>query len=921
MNNSEVKLEKKIRSKLSNINMFKAILTLLLTAIFISAVQAQNSARVSGIIKDQNGAVIAGARIFILNEQTRMERTTVTNAGGVFLFDNLAAGDYKIRILASGFAPQTQPLQITSATGNELEIVLAVDQTRVTVSAEIGQTAEIKNVPQPVNIIGRQEILERSTSVLAQVGAEEVGLNVQKTSPTLGAIVVRGLTGKNVVNYVDGVRYTNSAQRGGINTFFNLNEPSNFQQVEVLRGPNAAQYGSDSLGGVVNLISRTPIIGFDKPELHGDVNTFFNSADRSFGGSTFLSYGTQKLNGYVNLAGRRVNTLRSAGGIDTHSAVTRFLGLPSTVLYDRLPNTDFTQYGGAARVNYSPTNDQQFIFHYQRSQQDGGKRFDQLIGGDGNLIADLRNLMLDFGYLRYIKQNLGFFDSGSFTVSYNSQREERVNQGGQGNPFANITHQYERTNVTGFSFFLDKQLPFRNTFLVGGDFYHERINSPAFTVNPVTNTATISRPRVPDETKFNSGGLFVQDAWEAIPERLRITGALRYSAALYKVRGENSPIIGGRRLFEDDSLRVGDFSGRIGSIIRIFDDFRLAFNYSRGFRYPSSTDLGTLGLTGDGYEIDYLSAINLGGTIGTTADDNAVSTGIFVSKQRSEISHNFDAGFRWQNKFFDTEFTVFRLDLNDTIVKQSLILPQGAVGQFLGDQPIVRQLPNGVVFVPLSTAPVLVRANFTDAKLIGLEYELESNITREIKFTGNFTYIRAEDKATGEPPNIEGGTPPPTGFVSVRYSPIGQRFWIEGYSRLAARQDRLSTLDLSDRRTGATRSRSQIANFFRRGACVRGLTNNPDGVCNSGDETILLATGETLAQVQNRVLGFGVNSAPLFTGLPGYALFNLRGGFRVNETSNIFIAFENIFDNSYRNPSWGVDGAGRSLLLQYRYKF
>ena len=96
--------------------------------------------------------------------------------------------------------------------------------------------------------------------------------------------------------------------------------------------------------------------------------------------------------------------------------------------------------------------------------------------------------MLDFGYLRYVKQNLGFFDTGSFTVSYNSQREERVNQGGQGNPLGTITHQYERTTSTGFSFFLDKQLPFRNAFLFGGDFYHERINSPAFTVNPATNT-------------------------------------------------------------------------------------------------------------------------------------------------------------------------------------------------------------------------------------------------------------------------------------------------------------------------------------------------------------------------------------------------------------------------------------------------
>jgi hemoglobin/transferrin/lactoferrin receptor protein len=606
------------------------------------------------------------------------------------------------------------------------------------------------------------------------------------------------LTGKNVVNYVDGVRYTTGAQRGGINTFLNLNDPSNFSSVEVLRGPNAAQYGSDSLGGTVNLLTKSPVFG-DTPKFGGEIIPFFGTADRSFGSSVLLSYGTNKLGGYVNVFGRRVNTLRTADGIDSHSAITRFLGLPSDVLYDRSPNTEYTQYGGAYRLNYSPTDDQQIAFFYQRGQQDEGKRFDQLLGGDGNLLADLRNLMLDFGYLRYVKQNFGFFDSASFTVSYNSQREERVNQGGQGNPFGEITNQYERTSSNGFSFFLDKQLPFRNTFLFGGDFYHERVNSPAFTTDAATRIVRLSRPRVPDEASFDSGGLYIQDAWQAIPDRLRITGALRYSAAVYKVRGADSSIVGGRRLFDDDSLRVDDFSGRIGAVVRIAGGLRAALNYSRGFRYPSITDLGTLGLTGDGFEVDYLTAVNLGGTIGTTAGANAVSTGLPVAKQRSEFSNNFDASLRWTHKRFDTELTIFRLDLEDTITKQALILPTGAVGQFLGDQPIISQLPNGVVFVPLSTAPVLVRSNFTSAKLFGVEYELETRIARDFQFRGNFTYIRAEDKDTGLPPNIEGGTPPPTGFLSLKYAPAGKKFWVEGYTTIADRQSRLSSLDLSDR--------------------------------------------------------------------------------------------------------------------------
>lgn len=902
--------------------LFLVVIVCLFFAGFVSA-QTKDSSKLTGVVRDTNQAVVTGARVLIRETRTKIEHIVSTNTEGVFSFENLRRGSYLIRVLADGFSTETRNIQIDSEEISTEDFTLSVGETRFTVTAEAGKAEEVRNVPQAVNVVGPNEILERATSVLAQVAKEEVGLNVQKTSPTIGAIVVRGLTGKNVVNYVDGVRYTNGGQRGGINTFFNLNEASNFQSIEVLRGPNGAQYGSDSLGGTVNLLTRSPRFGEKKAEFHGEITPSFGTGDRSFGSAAFLSYGTQKLGGSVNVAARRINDLRTANGLDSHSAITRFLGLPSSVLYNRSPDTAFTQYGGSFRLNYAPRDDQQFAFYYQRGQQDGGKRFDQLLGGDGNLLADLRNLMLDFGYLRYVKQKFVGFDSASFTVSYNSQREERVNQGGQGNPFGPITHQYERTTVAGFSFFLDKALPFNNTFLVGGDFYHEKVNSPAFTVDPVSSSTSISRPRVPDEARFDSGGLFIQNAWQAIPERLRITGAFRYSAAHYEVREADSPIVSGRTLWNDDSLRTGAFSGRIGAVVRVLDDFRIAFNYGRGFRYPSITDLGTLGLTGDGFEVDYLSAINLGGTIGTTAGPDAVSTGLTVAKQRSEVSDNFDFSLRYERKRFDTELTLFRLDINDAITKQALILPSSADGQFFGDQRItVSALPggSGVVFVPLSTSPVLVRANFTAAKLFGIEYEVESKLTDQLTFKGNFTYIRAEDKDTGLPPNIEGGTPPPTGFLSLRYD--RSRFWIETYSTLAAKQNRLSTLDLSDRRTGAARSRAQIENYFRRGACVNGLTSNAARTCGADLNTYtLIPTGENITQVLTRVLGLGFPSSNLFNSLPSYALANFRGGFTINEKANIFWALENITDSFHRNPSWGIDGAGRSFTAQFRYKF
>jgi outer membrane receptor protein involved in Fe transport len=899
----------------------KSIFFLIVFSLFSAVTFAQNAQSINGTVQDQNGAVVAGATVTLLRVPQVVVKTSVTDENGKFTLNDLPNGSYQILVSKRGFSDRRLTVQLAGNTANVVVELLVGSLEEVSVTAETGQAQDKDKVVQQVNIVSESELLQRTTGVLAQAADEEVGISLQRTSPTIGGISVRGLGGRSVATYVDGVRLTQSSGRGGISTFFNLTDSSNLRSVEIIRGANSAQYGSDSLGGTVSLVTRTPQFGFQKPEWHGEFNTNYTSADNSFGGNFLLSYGTERFGAFVNLSSRRVNTLRPAKGLDSHAAVTRFLGLPSNVINgNRLPDTAFTQYGGSARVQYAPRDDQQIVFYYQRGQQDGGKRYDQLLGGDGNNIADLRNLMGDFFYARYLKQSIGWFDNGSFAFSFNSQREERVNQGGQGDPRGVITHEYERTNSLGFNFFLDKQLPARNTFLIGGDVYRDQVKTPAYQLNPVTNVFSITRPRVPNRSRYLSYGVYVQNAWEAVSERLRFSGALRYNVASYRARAADSPIVNGRTLWNDDSLCVGDFSGRVGAVVIPYEGFYITFNYSRGFRTPSITDLGTLGLIGNGFEVDFASAAALGGTIGTTADATAISTGLPVAQLSSESSNSFDVSFRLRKGRIDTDLTFFLNDINDTVVTQSLILPLGSVGRQLGGQTITSQLPNGVVFVPAATNPVLVRANFGDTRINGLEYTLDFKLNRDWLFAGNFTLIRAFDKATGLPPNLEGGIPPANVFLRLRYQPQNKKYWVELYSTLADRQNRLSTLNLADRRTGGTRTRAQIQNFFRRGACVRGLVApGADGRCGTGDETILLLTGETLAQVQNRVLG-SLTSAPLFPYIPGYGLFNVRGGYRIGERSEIGIDFENIADKSYRGLSWGIDGPGRSISIRYNYK-
>jgi hemoglobin/transferrin/lactoferrin receptor protein len=342
--------------------------------------------------------------------------------------------------------------------------------------------------------------------------------------------------------------------------------------------------------------------------------------------------------------------------------------------------------------------------------------------------------------------------------------------------------------------------------------------------------------------------------------------------------------------------------------------------------------LGIIGLVGTGFEVDAQTTANLGGFIGTTSGSDAVSSGIPVTRLGPEKSDSFDISFRYSHPRLRAELTGFTSKVNDVYFDQALVLPPGAVGTFLGSEQIVAQNPNGLVFVAPATSPVLVRVNYDDARFNGVEFNTEARLTNDFSATGNFTYIRAYSLLNGLPPNVEGGVPPATGFLSLRYQPRNSsRFYVEAYSVLAGRQNRLSSLDLADRRTGAPRSRGQIQNFFRQGACVRGVTTPGATGCGSAGG-ILISTGETQTQVQNRLLPLGAtingvrivnndSSVPLYPHLPGYGLVGLRGSFRFDEHSEIFVDFENIADKQYRGISWGIDGAGRGVTVRYRYKF
>ena len=876
-----------------------------------------------GLVSDAQGRVVADARVEVLSDARATVATTTSGADGRFTVE-VPDGAYLVLVSQGAFAQGRVAVSIIGGVASPLTVVLeiAAITDQVTVTASRGEVLPIGRTGQPVNVITERDIDNRAKVVVAQAVEGEAGVALQRTSPSMAGVFVRGLVGNKVNVFVDGVRYSNGAQRGGVNTFLDLIDAGGLEGIEILRGPSSDQYGSDALGGSIQFLSKLPSFSPAGLRLGGSLAASGGTAHRNAGGSAFGSLMGRGVGVSATLSGRNTGLVRPGGGVDSHAAVTRFFGLSSDRLMDaRLPDTGFSQVAGSVRAMFAPTTATRLSAGYTRTEQDGADRYDQLLGGDGNLVSELNDLSLDLFTARFEAFGAGPIHHLSITYGLNSQREERVNQGGQGSSTAAIGHEPERTTAHSLTASARRDLSSRVSVGVGGDVQFEELTSDAFNVNPVTGAVSPRRPRVPSGATFRQGGVYAQASYDAVPDRVRLVGAARYGHASYRASAADAPVVGGAPLWPDDSLDEGGVGFRAAVVVTPAEHWTLTGLVSRGFRAPHMTDLGTLGLTGSGFEVAAadLRASNLAGTVGTTADATAVSTGDPVEDVGPESSLNVEGTVAYHRGGFRSDLTVFVNNVHDNIQKVALILPPGAVGTTLGGTPITAQNAAGVVFVAASTAPVLVRDNFDNARIWGVEHALSASLGHGLLARTAFTYIRAEDTATDLPPNIEGGTPQPAFSGLLRWTSASGRYYVEPYLQAAWEQTHLSSLDLGDRRTGASRTVTSIRNFFNNGARNRGWIGvGPDGVAATADD-VLTVTGETVTQITTRVLGPATSSS-LFTAIPGYAAFGARVGVRVGR-HEVVVDLENLGDENYRGLSWGMDAPGRGVSVRYGVRF
>jgi vitamin B12 transporter len=224
-----------------------------------------------GTVSDPLGAIVAGAKVELLNG-TSVVKTTTTDGTGNYAFDVPENARYSVRAVAPTFQSTTSDsVYITKSTKAELNVTLATQ----TLTQQVSVTASA--TPTPIAQIGASVTVLTADDYRQYTEVQDPlrqipGLQVTQTGQlggTTGLSIRGGNTDANKV-LIDDVPVNDI---GGAVEFANF-ATTGVQQIEVLREPNSALYGSDALAGVVSMTTTRGTTKFPLITYAGDGGNF-----------------------------------------------------------------------------------------------------------------------------------------------------------------------------------------------------------------------------------------------------------------------------------------------------------------------------------------------------------------------------------------------------------------------------------------------------------------------------------------------------------------------------------------------------------------------------------------------------------------------------------------------------------------------
>ncbi|MFH1319413.1 MAG: TonB-dependent receptor [Bacteroidota bacterium] len=235
-------------------------------------VYAQN--RISGKITDsQINDAIPGVNIYL----SELHKGTVTNESGEYILTELPKGKFKVQYSFIGYKTVVKTLQFDSISQIKINIQLeptVLETEQVVITGGYHSTQHENAIK--IEVIKLEEITNSGTQSFTEALTNISGVDMIAKGAGVSKPVIRGLSNTNILLLNNGVKMENFQ--------FSENHPFivdefGIDKVEVIKGPASLLYGSDAIGGVLNIIKEKPAPG---GKIIGDYNLQYHTNTNGF---------------------------------------------------------------------------------------------------------------------------------------------------------------------------------------------------------------------------------------------------------------------------------------------------------------------------------------------------------------------------------------------------------------------------------------------------------------------------------------------------------------------------------------------------------------------------------------------------------------------------------------------------------------
>ena len=586
---------------------------------------------------------------------------------------------------------------------------------------------EVSKTPLPVSVIQRRDLIQQQPNTVSDLFRTLPGLDVAGVGVNQGRPQIRGQRGQRILLLSDGMRLNNSRRQQDFGELPALVDVNGVERVEVIRGPASVLYGSDAIGGVVNIISRLPVVD----GLHGTASMRYGGVESQKAGS-FRTYGRF---GAITL--RAGGTYREAEAYVAPSGSFGNITLSDDAL---VAGTGTQDQSFDFRLGYDAGGTHSMFGNIERyeAENSGFGAVDPVLydpaGSPVNITYPYQNFTkFSTGY-RAQQLTTPFADQFEI-LAYGQQNDRQlsfdIGPFGIGPGMAMSINTLNSTEIRSYGFRAEaRKLATQRLLLTYGvDVWRDGVTGTDEGLTTMTGFGPTpmeivdNTPQLPEATYF-SAGLFGQGEVQAT-DRLSFVAGARWqhvNAKTFATAGleDQAPL----------DITDGTVVAAFNTLFEISDAVTLVGTVGRGFRSPNLIERFFDGATpeGSGYQVRN-------------------------PELAPESSLNFDLGVRFREGRLALEAFGFRNKLEGGIRIEAL-------GTEVGGFPAFRNV------------------NVDELLFRGIEFSADYQIGSGLSASGNLTWMDADNVLDVENPVGETFSSKVTG--KLRYEAPSDRFWLSG---------------------------------------------------------------------------------------------------------------------------------------------